>query len=187
MRSENFSAKLRIKEETTPEIKAHNIVTRNLYLYPIVLVIVLNYSSQARTPTTWDVTRLPSNPRQPYMAPTTRGLQEEEYDIVRSWKKNRDRANLRSTQKGASKQQNNKKEKTSGIKASGRPAEDKTVKKTSGIKASGRPAEDETVKKTSGNEASGRPPRTGIAERIQLVDNFAHHDDVKPRRGDVKR
>ena len=51
-------------------------------------------------------------------------------------------------------------------------------------------------RRTSGNEASGdppntrepgRPPRTEIAERIQLVDNFTHYDDVKSRREDVKK
>ena len=106
------------------------------------------------------------------MAPNERGLPKGEYDIERSWKKKSRSGQLTLHKKGsviATKQQE---EKTSGIKASGRPAEDETVKKTSGNEASGRPAEDETVKKTSQEE---------------LVDNFERHDDVEPRQRDVKR
>ena len=75
------------------------------------------------------------------MAPTTRGLQEEEYDIARSWKKKSRSGQSTLHTKGSVKtKENNKNEKTSGIETSGRPAEDENVKRTSGNRPSGRPA-----------------------------------------------
>ena len=101
------------------------------------------------------------------MAPTTRGLQKRRIRHREILKEKSRSGQFTLHTKGSVKtKENNKNEKTSGIKTSGRPAEDKTVKRTSGYEASGRPAEDETAERTSQEE---------------LVDNFERQDDVKPR------
>ena len=96
---------------------------------------------------------------------------------------------------GASRQQNNKKRrKSSGTKKKDLLAAKKNFRKRSVGKTRRRrerqedpseakrredPPKTRTPRGPFRSEEPRRPPGTEIAERIQLVDNFTHHDDVR--------
>ena len=112
-----------------------------MYLYSINLVIVLNYFIASSDTNDLRRKKASEKPKAALHGPQRARLAERR---VRHRKILIEKIEIGPTyaphKKGASQQQNNKEEKTPGNKASGRPAEDKTVKKTSGNRPSGRPA-----------------------------------------------